>query len=153
MNRGVPPTARKARTGEFTPPGMTAWARASSTSEAGAGVRVVIDRAGREVVSIATFVGRKNTKGAAVAVGVSGQTSFARFIKLPPVEAKQIPQIVRFEAIQQIPFPLDDVEWALKDHPLLLLTPEQRAQLFSELKANGSASDATPLTAGEPVRR
>lgn len=62
--------------------------------------------------AIATFVGRKSTKGSAVAVGVSGQTSFARFIKLPPVEAKQIPQIVKFEAIQQIPFPLDEVEWA-----------------------------------------
>ena len=27
MNRGVPPTARKARTGEFTPPGITLPAR------------------------------------------------------------------------------------------------------------------------------
>jgi type IV pilus assembly protein PilM len=62
--------------------------------------------------ALQTFVGRKSTKNAAVAVGVSGQTSFARFIKLPPVEPKQIPQIVRFEAIQQIPFPLDEVEWA-----------------------------------------
>jgi Tfp pilus assembly PilM family ATPase len=44
-------------------------------------------------------------------VSVSGQQSFARFIK-PPVEPKKIPEIVRFEAIQQIPFPLDDVEWS-----------------------------------------
>ena len=29
MNRGVPPTPRKARTGEFTPPGMTSCARAN----------------------------------------------------------------------------------------------------------------------------
>jgi type IV pilus assembly protein PilM len=70
--------------------------------------------------ALATFVGRKSTKGAAVAVGVSGQTSFARFIKLPPVEAKQIPQIVKFEAIQQIPFPLDEVEWAYQ----LFQTPD-----------------------------
>lgn len=62
--------------------------------------------------AIQTFVGRKSIKGSTVAVGVSGQSSFARFIKLPPVEAKQIPQIVKFEAIQQIPFPLDEVEWA-----------------------------------------
>src|SRR5437762_8770108 len=32
MKRGVPPTARKARTGELTPPGMTFWARAKSDS-------------------------------------------------------------------------------------------------------------------------
>src|SRR5260221_9651074 len=30
MKRGVPPTARNARTGEFTPPGMTFWARSKS---------------------------------------------------------------------------------------------------------------------------
>src|SRR5690606_10017633 len=31
--------------------------------------------------------------------------------KLPPVEPKKVPQIVRFEAQQQIPFPLEEVEW------------------------------------------
>src|ERR1700740_1350612 len=30
MKRGVPPRARKARTGEFTPPGITRWARSNS---------------------------------------------------------------------------------------------------------------------------
>lgn len=62
--------------------------------------------------SLATFVARHNLKGTPVAVGVSGQSSFARFIALPPVEPKKIPEIVRFEAIQQIPFPLEEVEWA-----------------------------------------
>ena len=33
MNRGVPPTELKARTGEFTPPGMTADASANSFAE------------------------------------------------------------------------------------------------------------------------
>src|SRR4051794_38915274 len=36
MNRGVPPTARKARTGELTPPGVTALARSNSATDAGA---------------------------------------------------------------------------------------------------------------------
>ncbi len=62
--------------------------------------------------ALATFVQRHRTRGVPVAIGVSGQQSFARFIKLPPVETKKIPEIVRFEAIQQIPFPLDDVEWS-----------------------------------------
>jgi type IV pilus assembly protein PilM len=62
--------------------------------------------------ALANFVARHPIKGGVVAVGVSGQSSFARFIKLPPVEPKKIPEIVRFEAIQQIPFPLDDVEWS-----------------------------------------
>jgi hypothetical protein len=33
MKRGVPPTALKARTGEFTPPGMTAQALSNSFAE------------------------------------------------------------------------------------------------------------------------
>ena len=33
MKRGVPPTASKARTGEFTPPGVTARARSKSSSD------------------------------------------------------------------------------------------------------------------------
>ncbi|MCF7957824.1 MAG: type IV pilus assembly protein PilM [Phycisphaerae bacterium] len=46
-----------------------------------------------------------------IVVSVPGQSSFARFVKLPPVEAKRIPELVRYEAIQQIPFDIDDVEW------------------------------------------
>src|SRR3954463_14383273 len=62
--------------------------------------------------ALAGFVQRHPMKGGVVAAGVSVQSSFARFIKLPPVEPRKIPEIVRFEAIQQIPFPLDDVEWS-----------------------------------------
>ena len=42
---------------------------------------------------------------------MSGQSGLARFIKLPPVESKKIPDIVKYEARQQIPFSLDDVVW------------------------------------------
>ncbi|MCA1685025.1 MAG: type IV pilus assembly protein PilM, partial [Planctomycetia bacterium] len=34
-----------------------------------------------------------------------------KFIKLPPVEKKRIPDIVKFEARQQIPFALEEVVW------------------------------------------
>ncbi len=46
-----------------------------------------------------------------VVVGVPGQHTLARFSKLPPVEPKKIPDIVRYEADQQIPFDLDEVIW------------------------------------------
>ncbi len=62
--------------------------------------------------ALAKFVSRHDTRKTAVAVSVTGQQSFARFVKLPPVEPRKIPEIVRFEAVQQIPFPLDDVEWS-----------------------------------------
>jgi type IV pilus assembly protein PilM len=70
--------------------------------------------------ALAHFLQRHPVKKTAIAVGVSSQNSFARFIKLPPVESKKIPEIVRFEAIQQIPFPLDEVEWSYQ----LFQTPD-----------------------------
>ena len=44
-------------------------------------------------------------------ISVPGQSGLARFVKLPPVEEKKIADIVRFEAKQQIPFPLEEVVW------------------------------------------
>lgn len=57
------------------------------------------------------FLSRNTVRGDRVAVSVSGQAGLARFIKLPPVESKKIPDIVRYEARQQIPFDLNDVVW------------------------------------------
>jgi type IV pilus assembly protein PilM len=57
------------------------------------------------------FLSRNSLKGDQVAISVPGQSGLARFVKLPPVEEKKIPDIVRFEAKQQIPFPLDEVVW------------------------------------------
>lgn len=57
------------------------------------------------------FLARNSVRGNKVAVSVSGQSGLARFIKLPPVEAKKISEIVKYEAKQQIPFALEDVVW------------------------------------------
>ena len=46
-----------------------------------------------------------------VAISLAGHNSFVRFVKLPPVEKKRIPEIVKFEAVQQIPFDINQVEW------------------------------------------
>src|SRR5436190_15253387 len=58
------------------------------------------------------FLSRNDLKGDSVAISVPGQSGLARFVKLPPVDEKKIPDIVKFEAKQQIPFPLDEVVWA-----------------------------------------
>lgn len=58
------------------------------------------------------LVSRNNLRRQRVAISVPGQSGLARFIKLPPVEAKRIPDIVRYEARQQIPFSLDEVVWS-----------------------------------------
>lgn len=57
------------------------------------------------------FLSRNSVRGDRVAISVAGQNGLARFIKLPPVETKKIPDIVRYEARQQIPFDLQDVVW------------------------------------------
>ena len=57
------------------------------------------------------FLSRNPLKGDMVAISVAGQSGLARFVKLPPVEEKKIPDIVKFEAKQQIPFPLEEVVW------------------------------------------
>jgi type IV pilus assembly protein PilM len=62
--------------------------------------------------ALATFTDRNEVKGCKVAIAVPGQSGLVKFIKLPPVEKKRIPDIVKFEAKQQIPFALDEVVWA-----------------------------------------
>jgi len=62
--------------------------------------------------ALATFTDRNELKGCKVAISVPGQSGLVKFIKLPPVEKKRIPDIVKFEAKQQIPFALDEVVWA-----------------------------------------
>jgi type IV pilus assembly protein PilM len=61
--------------------------------------------------ALGKFLSRNSIKGATVVISVPGQASFTRFIKLPPVESRKIPEIVRYEARQQIPFNLEDVVW------------------------------------------
>jgi type IV pilus assembly protein PilM len=61
--------------------------------------------------ALAEFASRNVLAGDRVAVSAPGQAGLAKFIKLPPVEAKKIPDIVKYEAGQQIPFPLDQVVW------------------------------------------
>jgi type IV pilus assembly protein PilM len=57
------------------------------------------------------FLSRNTLRGDTVSIAVPGQSGLARFVKLPPVEEKKIAEIVKFEAKQQIPFPLEDVVW------------------------------------------
>jgi len=61
--------------------------------------------------SLHTFASRNDVGKDEVAITVAGQNSFVRFVKLPPVDKKRIPEIVQFEAVQQIPFDINEVEW------------------------------------------
>lgn len=50
-------------------------------------------------------------RGGDVHLTLSAHTSFLKFIKIPPVDAAQLQDIIKFEAQQNVPFPLDEVTW------------------------------------------
>jgi len=75
-------------------------------------------------LSLREFVSKNYIGKDEVIVSVSGHNSFARFVKLPPVEAKKIPEIVKFEASQQIPFDINEVQWDWQ-----LMSQEDSAEL------------------------
>ncbi len=62
-------------------------------------------------VNLDQLMARHDLSKSRVVISVPGHKAFARFAKLPPVEPKKIPDIVKFEAVQQIPFPIEQVEW------------------------------------------
>jgi len=76
----------------------------------GAGVRAA-ERDELVALTFRQFVEQNNLGKDEVIISVPSQNSFARFVNLPPVEEKRIPEIVRFEAVQQIPFDINDVQW------------------------------------------
>jgi type IV pilus assembly protein PilM len=62
--------------------------------------------------TLQTFLERNNVKKEdRIAISVSGQSTISRFLSLPPVDAKKIPDVIRYEAKQWLPFDLNDVVW------------------------------------------
>jgi type IV pilus assembly protein PilM len=69
------------------------------------------------IVSTVREIIRENgLRPAPLLMTVSGQTVFPRYVKLPPVARDKIMQIIRYEAEQNVPFPIEDVVW---DYQLL----------------------------------
>jgi type IV pilus assembly protein PilM len=109
-------------------------------------------------LGLGQFISQKNLEGEHLVMSVPGHTAFARFAKLPPVEPKKVPDIVKFEAVQQIPFPIDDVEWdyqtfTSEDTPeievgIFAITRErvqQRLGLYSELGLSPEVMTLSPV--------
>jgi len=62
-------------------------------------------------LSLRQLISRNDMESDEIIISVPSQNSFARFVNLPPVEKKKIPEIVSFEAAQQIPFDINNVQW------------------------------------------
>ena len=70
-----------------------------------------VDRKALIEEAVKKFTDQHDLSKESIVVGVPGQHTLARFTKLPPVDKKKIPELVQWEAQQQIPFDMDDVIW------------------------------------------
>src|SRR3954463_6130759 len=68
----------------------------------------------REAVVLKALQGviaEKGIKSKAVNVCAPGFHVFSKFVKLPPVDANKVTQIIEYEAKSNVPFPLEEVVW------------------------------------------
>ena len=56
-------------------------------------------------------IAERGIKSKDVNVCAAGFQVFSKFVKLPPVEANKVTQIIQYEAQQNVPFPLAEVVW------------------------------------------
>ena len=109
-------------------------------------------------LGLGQFISQNALEGEHLVMSVPGHAAFARFAKLPPVEPKKVADIVKFEAVQQIPFPIDEVEWDYQtfmraDSPevevgIFAITRErvqQRLNLYAELGISPEALTLSPV--------
>ena len=66
------------------------------------------------------LLAEKGIKAKNVNVCAPGFHVFSKFVKLPPVDAGKVTQIIQYEAQQNVPFPLEEVVW---DYQILGSTP------------------------------
>src|SRR5690606_7480709 len=65
----------------------------------------------RVALGVLTAEYGESMRGQRIAVSMPGNGAFVRFAKLPPVAPKDVANLVRFEAAQQMPFPIEEVQW------------------------------------------
>jgi type IV pilus assembly protein PilM len=63
------------------------------------------------VSGLRSLMQERGMRGGTTYLCISGQAVFPRFVKLPPVSGDKILQIVRYEAEQNVPFPIEEVVW------------------------------------------
>ncbi|MDP6060918.1 MAG: pilus assembly protein PilM, partial [Pirellulaceae bacterium] len=107
-------------------------------------------------VKLDEFLSRHTIAKSTVLISVPGHMAFARFAKLPPVDPKKVSDIVTFEATQQIPFPMEQVEWDYQifmqeDSPdvevgIFAITKDRVGQFLANYRAVGLTPDGLTLS-------
>ena len=83
------------------------------------------------VSAIAELLAETGIKPGPVLLSVSGQSVFSRYVKLPAVDSEKIYNMVRYEAQQNVPFPIEEVEW---DYQILNRSAEEIEVLLVAIK-------------------
>jgi type IV pilus assembly protein PilM len=114
----------------------------------------------REKLILATLqaaIAEQGFKAKNVNVCAPGFHVFSKFVKLPPVDASKVDQIIQYEAQQNVPFPLSEVVW---DYQILGSAPSGELEVLlvaikseiveglfriaAEVKLNLQLCDASP---------
>src|SRR5437867_7885528 len=99
------------------------------------------ERMGRAqmLIALGEMMNELQIKRGRVNYAVSGQSVFARFVKLPSVDEEKIEKIISFEEQQNDPFPIDEVVWYDElvrgggDEPIQVVQVEIIADLRDEI--------------------
>ncbi|HEY1173409.1 MAG TPA: type IV pilus assembly protein PilM [Verrucomicrobiae bacterium] len=68
-------------------------------------------RAAALIQALQTLLKEKGFVSRQINVCAAGYNVFSKFVKLPPVDAAKVTQIIQYEAQQNVPFPLEEVVW------------------------------------------
>ena len=105
--------------------------------------------------ALQAIIAEKGMKAKTVNVCAPGFHVFSKFVKLPPVDAGKVTQIIQYEAQQNVPFPLEEVVW---DYQILGSTPGGELEvLLVAIKADiveglFRVTEAAGLQIGQRVR-
>jgi type IV pilus assembly protein PilM len=83
------------------------YGMAPLTSEPGSGA----DASAYLVATIGDIMRQHGMRPAPLYMTISGQIVFPRYVKLPHANRDKLMQIIRYEAEQNVPFPIDEVVW------------------------------------------
>ena len=86
------------------------------------GAEGLVEATRKEVVlkALREALAEKGAGAKNINVCAPGYQVFSKFVRLPPVDASKVTQIIQYEAQQNVPFPLAEVVW---DYQILGSTP------------------------------
>jgi type IV pilus assembly protein PilM len=118
----------------------------------------VSDRAGMVQVTLGAFVQQyvQELSTEPIVMSLPSSMAFARFATIPAVDAKSLRSMVEYEAKQQIPFPIEEVEWDSHVLPpddlgqcaigIFAVTKDRLQELLTLYAENGLEPDVLTLS-------